>query len=606
MGKKTKKKKSTSLVKRLGLIGGIFAFVIIVSVIAINAINKTTIKTITVEGAYTELYIGNPEFSSSEIGISVYPETASKSSLMAYSENPNIAKVNFDGEKLSVEAVGVGTTTIVVRHANKSSLNDTIQINVKDVDVQSLTFVEKNIEDGSVSPVSSVSIKKDGFKHYIPFELDPIDANMNNLKINDFNTVVFESVEIDPVTRSVVVVPKTDIIQTSAEIDVEIYQNTIEGYSSVQVVSLMVDLLNREAYIRFNLSSNHDSDREYITLDSNELNNIVYIEPSETATTYLGLSDSGANYVYVLPQIGYDVNFNDVGSFNISDYDLYFDGVKVNDSDYNSSGFYTYENKLVVNKSKGDCYKFNSLKNFSEKDCVFVEFKHKYTGAGSGLQFMSLKKDSLGLDSNQSFSVKNLTSETNYINIGEVLALDFSYDACVELGMVEIYSYTVDVINGEEIKVITNEFNNSIRVEKSSKKLSVWAYGLNQNINIKFGIRCSYWDSRYVYINENVFTEVTFSVVTEVKGMHVEVDGKETNIIELSGVSPVKINIVSEPEGGIINQEDVEISASEINVAYNSETKSIEISKNNAAAGTYKVTFTYNETMSTDFYVVVR
>lgn len=601
MGKKIKNKKVPSLVKKLSLIIGLFIAVIVVAVVVVKAINKTTIKTITVEGAYSELYIGNPEFCSTEVGISVYPETASKSSLMAYSENPEIATVNFDGEKLTVEAVGVGTTTIVVRHANKSSLYDTIQITVKDKDIQTLTFVESDDENGALVPVDTVSIKKDGFKHSIPFVLEPIDANMNNLKINDFNTAVFESVEIDPVTKSVIVVPKTDIIQTSAEIDIEIYQNTTEGYSPVQVVTLMVDLLNREAYIRFNLSSIHDSDRKYVTVDNKKSGNIVYIEPSN-ATGYNNLVDKDANYVYVLPEIGYDANFSSVGGFNIDDYDLYFDGNKVNDNNFNSSGCFTYENKLVVNKSFGNCYKFNSLNNFTERDSIFVEFVHKYTGASSGLQFMSLARGSIGLSVDQGFEINNLSdTETNHLNIGDVLTLDFSYDECVNLGMVEIYSY---VEKGGEF-VPTTDFGNAIRVNKDNKKISLWAYGITDNTVIQFGITCNYWDTRYVNISEGTSRSVAFSVSRKIEGIHVEVDGKEVNTLTLTDNSAKEIEIVAEPQGGVIDQSRVEITSNGIKVEYDNASQKIKISKNSATIGTYTVTFKYNN-IETKFYVMVK
>ena len=122
MGKTKAKKKSSKsgLIKRLALIVGLTLIVVVIGVVVIKAINKTTLKTVTVEGAYSELYIGNPELGSVEIGTSVYPETANKSALVAYSNNPEIAQVSYNGETLSITAVGVGTTEVYLMHSLKT------------------------------------------------------------------------------------------------------------------------------------------------------------------------------------------------------------------------------------------------------------------------------------------------------------------------------------------------------------------------------------------------------------------------------------------------------------------------------------------------------
>lgn len=595
----TKKKKKPSLIKQLSLIIGIVVAVIVVAVVVIKAVNKTTIKTITVEGAYQELFIGNPDYASCEVGISVYPETANRATLMAYSENPQVATVEFDGEKLVVKAVGVGTTNIVVRHSSKSSLYDTFQVAVKDVDVQGLTFVEKD-QSGTTTPINSVNIKKDGFEHIIPFDLEPIDANMNNLRIADFNDAVFESVSIDQSKKALVVVPKTEIVQTSAEIDVEIYQNTIEGYSPVQVVSLMVNLLNREAHIRFNLSS--DPTRGYSKLDyeENSVNNqVVYLEQS-----------NNANDVYVLPEIGYDKNFESIGIFNINEYDLAFDGVRLQESDY-VAGVFNYKNKIMVNKAFGNYYYFKTLSNFQDGDCIFVEFIHKYTGASKGLQFIYLAVSSIGLDSDQTFELYSSRS----LKIGEVSSLDFSYDTGVEKGVIEIYSFKFETIGGERVRVKTSDFGDektqhTVSVHKDNKKLSLWTENLSDGTTINFGIKSLYWDSRYVRINEGYYIEAEFTISTIVNGIHTEIDGKENNIARLT-TEPIVVSLVSEPVGGIIDSSEVSI-----HITLNgTQSTAIEVSENangnyeisrtgSVAAGTYIVRFEYKGNV-TEFFVVV-
>jgi len=602
MGKKnTKKKKGkSSLIKQLSLIIGIVAVVVIIAVVVVNAINKTTIKYITVEGAYSELYIGNPEYGKTEVGISVYPETASKDVLMAYSSDPSIATVNFDGEKLSVEAVGVGTTTIVVRHASKSSLYDSMQITVKDVDVQTLTFVEQD-EQGVTSPITAVDIKKDGFEHIIPFNLDPIDANMNNLSVEGgYNEAIFDSVTIDQERKALVVVPKTDIIQTSAEIDVEIYQNTTQGYDAVQVVTLLVNLKNREAYVRFNLTA--EPTKGYTTLDytgnNSSNNNVVYLEHG-----------NGADFVYCQPQIGYDLNFTSVGAFNINEYDLYFDGVQVKASDFSSAQQYVYNNKLMVSKAGGSYYYFKIQPDFTTGDCIYVEFVHQYTGASSGLQFIYLEVSAIGLAYNQTLTVDSKTE----LYLGEVLSLDFSYDKGIDKGVVEIYTFKLES-DGSRTELLSfgdTYTDETITIKKDNKKISVWAQNLTAGTVINFGVRCNYWDTRYVNIRESSYEPVTFVVSNYINGMHIQVDGEETNIVSASKNSSIDVTLVSEPEGGVIDAKKVTytvtksgVISSDISVSYDNIKDVYTVDVNNSASGTYKITFAYNG-IETNFYITV-
>lgn len=597
MGKKnTKKKKKSGLIKQLSIIIGVVVAVVVIAIVVVNAINKTTIKYITVEGAYSELYIGNPEYGKVEVGISVYPETAPKDSLMAYSADPAIATVNFDGEKLSVEAVGVGTTTITVRHASKSSLYDTMQVTVKDKDVQTLTFVEEQ-EGGVLAPISEVDIKKDGFEHIIPFNLDPVDANMNNLKVEGgYNTAIFDSVTIDPERKALVVVPKTEIVQTSAEIDVEIYQNTTQGYDPVQVVTLLVNLKNREAYIKFNLSSNPTqgySQLEY-TGNNSSNNNVVYLERSNNASD-----------VYVLPELGYDIDFESTAIFNLADYELYFDGKKINNSDFNSNLEYSYQNKLMVSKSRGNYYYFKTLSQFVDGDCIYVEFVHRYTGASSGLQFIYLDVASMGLASSQGFDVYTDTD----LYLGEVVSLNFSYDVGIDRGVVEMYTFSE--VDGEKYIFGDNVNSETIQVKKDNKKLSLWAKNLTDGTTIRFGVKCNYWDSRYVRINESYFISRTFTVRNQVTGIHCEVNGKETSAVTTNKNKTIQVALIAEPEGAIINPAEVTFSI--IKVAGGTHPITIthvdgeiyEVSvPTDATNGAYKITFTYNG-FTTNLYLNV-
>ena len=615
--KKTKKKSKASLLKQLGLTLGIAAILIVAVVVIINTINKTTIKTITVEGAYSELFIGNPELGTTEIGVTVYPETASKSSLIAYSNNPEIATVHFDGEKLSVDAVGVGTTQIVVRHASKSSLYDTMEICVKDVDIQSLTFGSRD-EEGVLTAVNSVDVKKDGFEHIIPFDMEPANGNMNNLRISDFNNAVFESVEIDQTRKALIVVPKTEIVQTSAEIDVEIFQNTTEGYSAVQVVSLMVNLKNREAYINFELSSNPDSSDGFITLNYNENtahSNVIYLENPEQTEKVT------AKDVYVRPIIGYDINFESVGEFNYIDYDLYYDGEKVEPTDFNDHGEFNYKNKLKMTRSKGDYYYFESLAEFNEDDAIYVEFIHRYTGASSGIQFIRLDVGTLGLGTTQPFGIYDLDGNRRSdgdiitLNLQDVFSLNFTYDVAIDKEIIQIETYKEVVNQGVIEKIYTDVFgdesnNETIRIKKDNKKLSVWALALTENTTINFAAKWNYWDARYVTISPTTNIGIRFVVNSVVSSLHVEKEGVETNLIVLGKGAKTEVLLVAEPVSGTFNVQDATITVK----LGATQTDDVVVTLNEgkfeifvelvAENGTYTIEFEYDGVITTLYLLV--
>lgn len=582
---KQKKKKKGGLFKQLGIILGIVAVVVIVAIVVVNQINKTTIKYITVEGAYKELYLGNPEFDNAEIGVKVYPETASKASLIAYSSNPEIATVSFDGTNLNVQAVGVGTATITVRHASKSSLTDTMQVNVKDVDVQDLTFVSG--EDNM--PITACDVKKDGFEHRIPFNINPLDANMNNLNVEstkEANSAILEDVYIDKENRCLVVIPKTDIVQTSCEIDVDIYQNTIEGYRPAQTISILLNLKNREAYIKFKLSSNS---RDLVNSKLNETeNNLVYLERS-----------NNANDVYVLPEIGYDKQFSTVGAFSLGDYELSFDGNLIENADF-VNGEYIYKNKLKLNIANGNFYYFKTCTGFTDGDCIYVRFVHRYTGAFSCLQFIYLDVASMGL-ANQEFTIS--TSEN--LKTNEPTAFTCSYDIGVERGVLDIYAFKFEMVNGVRTRVEIDSFGDSvnketIKVKKDNNKLILLPVKDSLGTTINFGVRCNYWDERYVRISNETYKPMEFVVSSDIVGIKTIIAGVETDIIRVAKGSSTEVMVEREPFGGNFDTEQItskvtlnSVLSSQIEVLFLGDGKFSINPKSNCASGTYLVEFTY-------------
>lgn len=596
MGKKDKKKKPAakgSLLKRLLTTAGIAVAVIFVMVLVVNAINKSSIKYITIEGAYKELYVGNPEFSSVEVGVNVYPETASTNNLVAYSSDENIAKVKFDGSKLKIEAVSTGTATIKVSHASKSKLNDYIQIEVKDVDVQDLEFTSLN-ESGESVKIEAVDVKKDGFEHFIKFDLNPIDANMNNLKVS-YDESVLENAYIDQASRSLVVVPKIDIIQTSTAVDIEIYQHTSAGYVAAQYTRLQLNLKAREAYIRFNLSS--DPTKGY----SLNHNNIIYLE------------QENAPNVYVLPDIGYDVNYGSIGTFSTSDYNLYIDG---NEVEFDSSGIFSYQNKLRINKNVGNYYYFDALPAFISGDNIYVTFEHKFTGAIQNLQFIYLATESIGLSTDQTFSIETKTT----LELNEVVAVNFSYDNGVKYKVVEIYAFKRGIDeNGKEIRIPASSFGDeqtdeTIVVEQIADKIFLRAKNLTDSTIIQFGVKCDYWDTRYVRFDvEGLYESEEFRVVNSVTDLVVEQNGAEVSFVEIVGMNNARVKVFGLPYGNNnLNMSLVTfivtkggVASNDVTVTYDSDKNEYVIHRESAASGVYELTFNYN-TIQTRIFIEVK
>lgn len=579
---KNKKKSKGGLIKQLSLTLGIAAVVIVLAVVIIGAINKSSIKYITVEGAYKELYVGNPEFGSATVGVDVYPKSANKSNLKAYSSDSKIATVSFDGANLVINAVSTGSATIYVQHASKASLKDSIQIEVKDVDIEDLNFVTET-EGGEQKVVDKIDVKKDGFEHYINFDMNPIDANMNNLKVV-FDQTVLENAYIDQENKRLVVIPKTDIVQTSTTVDVEIYQNTIEGTKTAQYARLQLNLLAREAYIRFNLSS--DPSNGY----SLNHTNIVYLEKQN------------ATNVYVLPDIGYDANFSSVGNFNLNEYEVYFDGEKIS---WQANGLYEYNNKLKINKSLGDYYYFEVMQDFMEGDNIYVTFEHKFTGATNSLQFIYLATTDIGLSSEQTFSLETKKE----LELNEEVALNFSYDNGVKYKVVQIYAFKFDTVDGKRVRVRTDSFGDeyadeTIVVKKVSDKIFLRAVNVTEKTTIEFGIECDYWDSRYVRFNiEELYVTGEFKVTSQVTDLVVLNAGVETDSVRLAKNNTISIDVVGIPYGNnnlVLSEVETTVKresnavSTDISVAFNSSTGKFDISASDSASGVYIVQFAYN------------
>ena len=392
------------------------------------------------------------------------------------------------------------------------------------------------------------------------------------------------------------VIPKTDIVQTSTAVDVEIYQNTESGYVAAQYARLQLNLKAREAYIRFNLSA----DAENYSLNHS---NIVYLERTN------------ATDVYVRPEIGYDVDFESTSDFNTKDYNISFDGESIT---WDSSKSFSYNNKLSVSRANSGYYYFKTLPGFVSGDHIYVSFQHKFTGAVNSLQFIYLDIDTLGLNNYRSLNISNLKQNENTgcidLELNEVVALSFSYDNGVKYSVVEIYTFTMS----DDGIVPTSSFGDqltdeTIVIEKVAEKIFLKAVALTKETNVYFGIKCEYWDLRYVRISEGTNRLVKFSVSNSVNDICVQKDGVETNYQEIGKAGLVSVDVVALPYGSsVINSQDITytvtkdgVAVSDVTVTRNETTGKFDILSKLTSSGTYKIEFNYNE-FKTSLYLVVK
>ncbi len=528
----------------------------------IDKLNDSVAKSISIEGASSDIYIGNPQYESVEFAVSVFPEAANQAFKVSTSD-ANVASVSIteDG-KVKVSAVSVGKATIYVESAAKSSLIDSVEINVKNIDVQNVTFVKRATEDGEVdSPIQSVVMQKDGIEHYVDFNLNPVDANMDNLSI-DFDESILESVTIDKANRRLVVVPKTDIENASTTVYVEINQDTDEGERVVSKnIRIQINLVEREAYLAFEFAS--DANREF----SSNHSGFVYLDP-KLSTDQQNVRDISDFYVKV--NIAYDKDFNNLGTFRMEDFIVRAnDEVVVAQNSTEESFSYSQDDIVLLNIDKvydnGDCYyKVTATKDFKSGKYVRLSFEHYFTGAQGVVEVSHFDQSKLSGDANR-FNIKqqvvasgenpklgqtiNLISESNSayaISKGSETVMFTTYDAAINAKIIK--AFPVDE-NGEECYLFTNGSGDQIAITQVANrmKLSATSNVFNtQNdheaVKISFRWKYIYWDNRYIV---NYGEEQKIDLNFYVEGVYFTAGGDNVNAITLSTSTTTTININS-------------------------------------------------------------
>lgn len=540
---KKKKKGGIGILGKVLIILASVVVVLFITIFAIRIADKSIVKAISIEGAYKELYLGNPEFSSVEYDITVYPETATNKNFIAVSSDTSVATAEVGDGKIKITAVGEGSCKITVQSLAKSSLVDSCDIVVNSIEVQDLQFVDpKNNNE----VIKTIGLQKDGLEHEVYFSLDPVDANMDKLTIS-YDDKCLDEVKIDYEKKCLVIVPKTEIVNTVTNVYIESNQVTDIGVVPSKYVQLTIKLLEREAYLKF--SFNYSLNKEF----SDSHNGFVYLDP---------LAQKQANSFYIKPDICYDKDLTDIGTYKMEDYQVYIGDELFFDFDSEiekaQNGLFTIEKIIDHN-----CYLVSVTDEFTNGSYK-LWFKHRYTGAEGHIEIIYADQTQF-TGSNQ-----QLTLKTNY-NVGEdvkqgalfavnesqgiyavtnnsYLKLVTSFDVAINSSIGEFYIVN-GVDEGNGVTSFTNAEGDEIKLIQSGRNLWLEAKAShktkNNVVNVTIGFTLKYWDDRFS-ANFNSLAPRSFKFVIEDISLvgianRIDISGKgELNSVSITVVSTLK------------------------------------------------------------------
>ncbi len=525
---KSKKKKKITFPKVM-LILAICLCVGLIGFVIVDKVTSSSVKAISIEGAYSVLYVGNPKYDSVEHDVVVYPSNA-KQGFTAYSSDISVATVSITDEgKIKVKAVGEGSAEISVRSTAKSSIKDSFKVTVKNTDVQNVTIYDFNNEVVDVNTSQTINIQKDGLEHYIPFDIDPVDANIDRLQVLEFDKNALENVWIDAENKRLVVIPKTDIENKIVTVYLGIYQNTTKGQTPAKKIAIQISLTERTAFLKFAYAYDSTSGIEF--KENQNTQNIVYLDPKT--------SGEPIDDFYLKVNIAYDEAFTNIGEFKVEDFMLSISdssqigGNTENNSfvafDYSSTNniaeYKGKDGKVIFKISKvngGEYFKVEAGAGFtpSETTSYKLTFVHKYTGDKGEVEVKYFEKNLLSnngtitdwaieipssMASSYALRPLELQQYKYAITNGSSVLLESNIDKGIEKGILSIY--TVDR-NGKECSEFKNEFGDTITIEKFDKRIKIKAKSIisktsnstessKYNISVRFKFSATYWDDRY-------------------------------------------------------------------------------------------------------------
>ena len=529
-GKNTSTKKKKITFPKVMLILAIVVALGIIGYVVFDKINSSTVKDISIGGAYSELFVGNPEYDEVEYNVSIYPSNANQAYTVSSSNNA-VAQVSISEEgKIKIKAVGEGSAKITVRSKAKSSIKDSCDIVVKSIDVQNVTIYDFDNNEIDVNTSQIIEIQKDGLEHYIPFEISPLDGNMDKLQVTDFDKNAIQNVWIDAENRKIVVVPYTNIDNKIVTVYLGIYQNTTKGAVVSKNIPITISLVERKAYLNFEFANM--SKGGGLSFSDNH-KNTVYLDPA---------SASSIGDFYTRINIAYDENFKNMGEFLAQDFRVSVSdtSASVTDNemshilfDYgsteNSAEYKDDTGKVVFTITKeggAKYYKIVAGEGFVCDDATSYKFTfiHKYTGDKGEIEVKYFEQNLLSVDGSavEDWKIKcnddnsadpEANSLTGAIRVvdpdmnkyavskGYTVLLRSNIDKGIEKGILGIYTVGKD---GNPCNLFTDSNGNSIKIHNDGKRLklevnSTISNSSNYNyIEVIFKFFATYWDSRYV------------------------------------------------------------------------------------------------------------
>lgn len=634
-----KEKKSSGGLFKLLIIMPIVAVVALVGYFVISKISDSTIKFISIEGAYSELYVGNPEYSSVVYDVGVYPAEAYNKSVKVYSSDTNVAVAEITSSgQLKIDAVGEGTAKITIQSVAKSSLTDSCVVKVMNKEVQGINFVKQTAGEQQI--ITSVDMQKDGIEHQVYFNIDPIDANMEHIFI-DYDESVLESVRLDTVNKCLVVVPKTDVLSTTTEVDLYITRSSDIGMVTPDPVSIRINLKDREGYLKFSFARGQQTyNLEY----SYEHNNLVYLDPASSISDFYLKLDLGYT-----PDFDPTVNDENKGEFVMKDYTMFLNDTMVFNFDEKENDKAEVEGVFNIKKyPEFGCYyiSISNVDKFKSVGSFRVRFEHKFSDAVDYnyfeikyLEKVSLQtslylsngcelKDDHTITSGKplaSIACVNDNQSIYTIHSGSSVVLETSFDNAIDASLIKLYPVIQEAVVVEKDKdgnEVTREssynpetgiYTYSTRDDNGNYSYltlsvngnvitildaysSIIATTNNLYVNIPFRYEKSYWDKAFTagFPLENDFVYMfsfyveTIYIQGRVNNIELTEKNLSSNVVFYSTLDFSKSNEVNHTFRSYFNDYDMHY-GNNTDVIFN-----VSIDADNSDKGHWFFTITFN------------
>lgn len=451
-----------SVIGGIGLLIGIIAIVVSAS--------RTKLQTVTIGGVSKELYVGNVNYSTIDLSYSFYPLSASNVPVKIYSEDPEIAKVEYIEGIIRVTAVSEGKTNVVAVATSNTGIFDRCEIIVRDIAVDGIIFFDS---DERNEKIDSYEVKRDGSTYSIPFECNPIDANLDNVEIV-FDETVFSSIQINQKKRTLDIVVKEDTMKESSFVSLCFKQKTTEGVKRVAQTDFQI--LIEPKKIVMNLGLNFPgSDQTFVY----NHDNIAYLDHD---------ASQNANKLWIKSKLLYMLSEGNVFEENFStlNYFVYVNGLPID--------IYNGILKVVASADKS-YYEIEALSGLVYGESALVSFESKTSGKMAHLEIVGAR----------SHDNRAVVDKTQNIGFGSTEICDIN-EYCLTNGTNSSPHIQIKKIESISFGGIVLDFSGGNKVDIDGKFLIYCVNGTyviegvsatTTPIVLTISIVSNYWDSRF-------------------------------------------------------------------------------------------------------------